>query len=202
MSWQQVNLYLPELKPKVELLGAKRAAMILLGVCVLMLLQSLVSTFDNQRLEKAVAELELQQSEQRQAIDRISANLPRSQAAMVQQEVDKLRIELQRRQRIYQLINQQNLGNSDGFSAQLVALARQHDKAISLNGFELARGGKHFDFYGQARIAEALPQYLQRLKRESAFDTTTFGDLVIERTKAGYVEFRFGPSDAFGKVEH
>ena len=131
----------------------------------------------------------LQLDNQALEIAAIRSTLPRSQAAIIQQEVDKLRLELERRQRIYQLINQQNLGNSDGFSGQLLALARQHESNISLLTFNLHAGGRQFNFTGRAKSAQAVPQYLQRLQKEKSFENTTFGHMAVERSKTGIVNF-------------
>ena len=189
MSWQQVNLYLPELKPRQELLSAKTALVISAVTCFLLVLLSIVGSVKNSELIEVSEVFKQQLDKQTLEIAAIRSTLPRSQAAIIQQEVDKLRLELERRQRIYQLINQQNLGNSDGFSGQLLALARQHESNISLLTFNLHAGGRQFNFTGRAKSAQAVPQYLQRLQKEKSFENTTFGHMAVERSKTGIVNF-------------
>lgn len=189
MSWQQVNLYLPELKPKDEVLSFNTALYLCAAVCVLLILLSIVGKVENSQLLTSTQAIQQQFDQQAQEITAIKAALPLSQAAQVQQEVDKLRLDLERRQRIYQLINQQNLGNSEGFSSQLLALARQHQKNISVQAFQINAGGKQFNFSGSAASAQAVPQYLQRLQSEASFKNSRFGHLVLERSRGASVTF-------------
>lgn len=189
MSWQQVNLYLPELQPSQELLTFNR----LLGVCVVVILalaiMSTLATFETGSLKREIEAKQAAMDQGQAAIAQVLAVLPRSQAAQVQRELDELRAELARRERIYVLINQQDVGNSDGFAGQLYALARQHQPQLALQSFALQRGGQAVDLQGEALSAEAVPQYIQRLQYEPAFERAVFGRLVLERQSSGRVTF-------------
>ncbi|BFM12070.1 hypothetical protein R50072_22230 [Simiduia litorea] len=200
MSWQQVNLYLPEFKPKTEVLSFNTAFIVCAVTCLLLAAFSVLGTVENRALYQSTQEIQLKLVTQDQDISRIKAALPRSQAALVQQEVDGLRLALERRQRIYQLISQQNLGNSDGFSSQLSALARQYQKNISVERFQIVAGGAEFNFSGKATSAQAVPQYLQRLQTEPSFDNTRFGHLVLERSPNGVITFSLSRETQISKA--
>ncbi|MBB3168767.1 hypothetical protein [Simiduia aestuariiviva] len=189
MSWQQINLYLPELQPSKELLTAKSAVGVLIFAVVLCLGLSALDIFENQHQKQKLQALRADFDAGQQRMTEVLAALPRSQAAVLQKELDEQRAELARRERIYQLIQSQNLGNSDGFSGQLQALARQHQSVLSLSAFSLLQGGQKITMAGEAKIAEAVPQYLQRLQYEPAFAQAVFGNMMIERTKSGRVQF-------------
>lgn len=189
MSWQQVNLYLPELQPSQEWLTFNR----MLGVCaaalVVLAVMSTMAVFETGSLKREIADKQAAMAQGQEAIAQLLAVLPRSQAAQVQRELDELQAELARRERIYGLINQQDVGNSDGFANQLYALSRQHQPQLALHSFALQRGGQAIDLQGEALSAEAVPQYIQRLQYEPAFERAVFGRLVLERQRSGRVTF-------------
>ncbi|UTA46588.1 hypothetical protein L1F30_10470 [Simiduia sp. 21SJ11W-1] len=190
MSWQQVNLYLPELQPERELITTQAAVSSLVAVVLLCALVSGFDWLESNRLKAELGQLQAEFTQGQQHIDELLANMPRSQAATLQRELDETRAELARRERIYELIQRQNLGNSAGFSEQLMAMARQHQPELSLTGFGLLMGGQKVALAGNAKTPEAVPQYLQRLQFEAAFKQAVFGNLLIERTGPKAVQFQ------------
>lgn len=190
MSWQQVNLFLPELQPKRELITTKGAGIALAAAVFLCALVSLFDALESRRLKAELGQLRAEYEAGQQQINSVLAAMPRSQAASLQRELDENRLEIDRRERIYQLIQRQNLGNSDGFSAQMMAMARQHQPALSISEFALRMGGQKVEMSGAAKSAQAVPQYLQRLQHEPAFEAAVFGSLLIEQEKPDRVLFR------------
>lgn len=191
MSWQQVNLYRPDLRPKKEILDAKQALFAFAVFAVLLVLTTILDAVGNTNLKRQIASLDTQIESLSQDIAVVQAQLPRSQAAAIQSEIDALRLEHERRLRIYSLIHQQNLGNSEGFSSQMIALAQQHQPAISLSLITLKNGGKQVNMTGVARVPEAIPQYLQRLQGDPAFNGVAFGSLVLDRNSSERISFSF-----------
>lgn len=201
MSWQQINLYLPELRPSEERLTARTAALGAAVVLVLLILSGLWSWGQNLRHQNRLAEL--QQSAQLidQSIVALSQSLPPSQAALLQRELDELQQQRNRRLRIYSLINAQNLGNSKGFSALMTALARQHQHGISLSAFHFMAGGEMVAMRGLAQEAAAVPRYIQRLQTEPALHGSAFGHLTVERQQTGLMAFQTGPAPALAGAQ-
>lgn len=189
MSWQQVDLYLPELRPSNDPLTIKLAAAIVGCLIFALALLTWLEISHSQNLREETAAVTQQLADTKASINALQLTLPRSQAFQVQQEIDSLELVLKQRQRILNLIDQQNLGNSDGFSVVLEAMARQHRSDLAIEGFTLAAGGNKISFLGQAKSAAAIPQYIKRLQREAALDSVSFGDLVIEQTTPARVVF-------------
>ena len=193
MSKQQINLFLPELQPRKESLSF-RQALLLAGVVAAML--GLLSVFDGMRNANLAAQLAAAQQQSTQVDQDIKAlqqRLPASQAVQLQQKLDGARQKLQQRERLFELIQQQNLGNREGFSAPMLAMARQHQQDLSVTGFALVAGGRQLHLAGQAKTAAALPQYIQRLQSEPSLQNVRFGRLVVERERARQLAFHTGP---------
>ncbi|AFU98061.1 hypothetical protein [Simiduia agarivorans] len=196
MSAQQVNLYLPELRPRREWLLSSQALLFALAFVVLLLLLSVWGGIKNADLDRELRQAKQSLVEVEAAVVAMSAKIPPSRSALIQQEIAALKAELASRERIYTLIHQQNLGNSDGFGEPLLALARQHQSNLSIDRFALAHGGRQLYLAGNAINPEALPQYIQRLQTEPSLQGARFGRLVIERENARQVRFNTGPEPA------
>lgn len=196
MSWQQINLYLPELRPSQEKLTAANAGIGTGLFLALLILAGLWTWGQNLRAQARLAQL--QQSEQavEQSIQALTRALPPSEAAALQRELDELVQQRSRRQRIFSLIHAQNLGNRQGFSGLMTALARQHQAGLALEAFQFTGGGQMIALRGQAREAAAIPQYIQRLQTESALADSAFGRLSVERQSSGLMAFQTGPAPA------
>ena len=191
---QQINLYLPEFQPRREPLQAlhilARGRRCIGADDIANTLRQLAK--QRHRGKLAAQQSELQQLEtQAQAL---RAARPKSQKLKYDRELDRLTKEVSRRERIERLIADQNLGNASGFSAQLEAMARQHITDLSLERFDLKRGGSYVELSGWTRNAETVPLYLQRLRDESSFESVGFGVLSIERKeeRRDALHFRIG----------
>lgn len=193
MSHQQVNLYLPELRPQQEWLLSTQAVVFALVFVAALLMLSVWGGIKNAGVESELQQTRQTLAEVEIALTEARANIPPSRAALIQQDIAALKSQLASRERIYALIHQQNLGNSDGFSEPLLALARQHQSNLSLNRLAITGGGRQLYLTGNALSAEALPQYIQRLQLEPSLQTTRFGRLVIERKSSRQVRFNTGP---------
>lgn len=194
MSRQQVNLYLPELRPRKELLLSSQAMVYVLMFAVLLTLLSVWGGIRNSALKGELQQMQQALAQVDAELMAATAKIPPSRAALIQQEVDQLKVELASRERIYALIHQQNLGNSEGFGEPLLALARQHQSNISIHNLELVQGGRQLYLSGSVTSAEALPQYIQRLQIEPSLQATRFGRLVLERNNGRDLAFSTGPT--------
>lgn len=195
---QQVNLYLPELRPRKEWILSAQALWVACVFVALLLALSVWGSVRNASLANQLTQLQQQLVQLEADVTEANRRIPASRAALIQQEVDKLALELASRERIHGLIHQQNLGNSDGFNEPLLAMARQHQPDLSLSAFTLAAGGRNLFLQGQATNAEALPQYLQRLQTEQSLQATRFGRLMVEREGTRLIAFSTGPESQQG----
>ena len=130
---------------------------------------------EQQRLNAQVAELtqRMQQLQQQIEAQRVDPAL--------QQEETRLQRVLARKQRILDLILDETLGNTAGFSAHLEALARSDDDSLWLEHILLDNGGHRVHLQGQSQAPDRLPDYIARLGRQPAFARVAFNYLVVQK---------------------
>jgi hypothetical protein len=118
----------------------------------------------------------------------------------LQEEVDRRNSEREVRSELLRLLSSQSLGNTQGFSPYLTALARRRVDGVWLSEIRLAEGGRELRLAGAALEPELVPRLLQYLRDEAPFAGTTFRRMRVERAPddAGYVEFRL---DTAGETE-
>ncbi len=181
---QQVNLYLPEFRPNREPL---RSHHMLWGAVVLLVLLCLYSVYDFRRNSQLRDEISHRNQEiltLEQQLTQLATLVPQDQGDKLRQDIENLEDELQRRREIAQGIGNESQGQTPGFSAQLIALARQSTDNLSLSAFSLQRGGRFVEMQGLARNPEDVPAYLQRLRNDTGFEQTGFGALRVEKSSA------------------
>ncbi|PUA27050.1 MAG: MSHA biogenesis protein MshI [Cellvibrio sp. 79] len=177
---QQINLYLPEFQPNREPL---RSIHMLWGFAVfigLLLLTTYLSAQSNRefadQLEKSRAHLEQLKSQ----VAQLDQQRPQSNLADLDAQSLRLTQELSRREQIFEVIANKNIGNNTGFSAHLQALGRQSLETLSLDAFSLLAGGNYLEFAGKTRSVDQVPLYIQRLRSEAVFAQSAFGVLHAE----------------------
>lgn len=178
---QEINLYLPEFRPRSEPLNARHMGIVVLVVLLAIVLWSFWSLARTSQLETDLElERETLQGVQEQ-VQTLTAQLPARRGASVEQQMVQLRSEVQRREQILRLITRQNLGNAEGFSLQLQTLARQSMKDLALSRVSLLSGGSYVELVGRVRQPELVPVYLQRLRAEQSFAQVGFGVIDVAR---------------------
>ena len=130
---QQVNLYLPEFQPNQAPLMATQMAAIGGGFALLLLLMSLVVSWQNRSTAEEVAALQVEVDRLKTRSQQLRNQRPKSQKAKLEREIADLQQKLTRRQRLESLMADQELGNAEGFSAQMESLASQSLSTLSLS---------------------------------------------------------------------
>ena len=180
---QQINLYLPEFQPNREPL---RSVQMLWGLgifLVLLMIVSLLSASANRERAQALEASRAQLEQLKTQVAQLERQRPRNNLADLDEQIVRLTQELDRREQIFTIIANKNLGNNSGFSAHLQALGRQSLDTLSLSVFSLQRGGNYVEFAGKAQSADQIPLYLQRLRAEPVFAQSAFGVLNLEPVK-------------------
>lgn len=180
---QQIDFYLDEFKPQREPLMAHHLAMALAVVVVLLTVFSVFKGASLTTLADTEEQLSSQNNNLTSQVETLRAQIPESRQQELDAELNGLKIQLYRRQQIRQLINRLNLGNAQGFSEQMHAMARQYLPELSLDAFSLSNGGGYLEFSGWSSEASHIPLYLQRLRSEESFERTKFGVLNVERSE-------------------
>lgn len=178
---QQVNLYLPEFQPRRVWLDVPQMGAALGLVLLLIIAMVFFSAARTDQLSEAL-EAEREQLEALQSqVQALAAELPARRGKNIDEQVAQLRADVARREQILRLITQQNLGNADGFSEQLVSLARHVPDDLALSAFSLQAGGQYVELFGRVRQPEIVPLYLQNLRRDRSFSDVRLGVLEVAR---------------------
>lgn len=180
-SSQQINLYVPALRREPPPLHAQ----MLLELCAIFLVVLVVWGGVNSWRAVAIRnDIEAVNVQVKLASDQLQAlqgQRPVSQSERLDRQIQQLETAIEQHRVIGSLIQAQNLGNANGFSAHLTGLARQYEAGVSLQGFELSAGGREVQMQGVTDQAEQVPRYLAKLRAEPALTEARFGVLTIER---------------------
>lgn len=188
---QQINLYLPEFQPNHEPLRSIHMLWGLAGFVVLLVLLMISSIHTNTtlqaQLENDRAQLEKLNAQLKQMIE----SRPKSNLVALDEEILMLTNGLTRRNQIFGIVANKNLGNNLGFSEHIKALGRQSIDTVSLDVFSLQQGGSYVEFAGKAAAADQIPLYVQKLRSEPVFEQVGFGVLNVAKTAdaSGALEF-------------
>lgn len=191
---QQINLYLPELRPQPDYLST-RNALIFIGVFfLLLLLGSVYATYRNAQLESEIASLEEHKHATEQKIAALDRKPVDQQKRELEYRITAAREALRNRQRLIEVLQGETLGNHEGFSAQIAALAELAPAGVALERFTVTAGGRDVRMVGKSRTTENIPLYLNMLRQHPAFEQSGFGELAIRRNAPWY-EFTVNHSD-------
>lgn len=178
---QQINLYTQAFRPVREPLMAVHILAIVVAGAVLMTLLSVWAWQQGRALQHSVAELDIELAETEQRVVVLRAQKRKSAGAKIDKEIEQLQLQVKKRLQIKRLIQNQNLGNAQGFSAQLTAMAEQSPNDLSVQQFGFDDGGSYISMAGWVKTADAVPRYLQLLRADPAFLKTRLGVLTVER---------------------
>ena len=189
---QQVNLYLPIFRRQKKILSAltivQISSIFLLVFCTIYIYGEIrLNSFEGQliELESNLGVLSEEVTKlQRQATDDSGSQL-------LENEIARLTNELSNRQRIQGLLSNRILGNTNGLSAYLEVIARQHVQGTWLTSISIAEGGAALSLKGRTLTSELVPVYLDRLATESLLNGMSFNVLEMIRPEdpSNYFEF-------------
>ncbi|MGH8202681.1 MAG: hypothetical protein ACREVO_20325 [Steroidobacteraceae bacterium] len=178
---QQINLY-QETAPAWRPFGSATLALAAAAVCCCFVAIWGFGTWQVDRLQRSVDELQQQQSAQQTMLSSLrSQSVAGSDAADLTSRVQQLSAELAARERALALLQQGAAGNTSGFSAPLAALARHPMQGLWLQQITLSDLTGSTSLAGQVVDPDWLPRYLHVLATEPALANIRFDSLVIER---------------------
>lgn len=198
---QQVNLYLPELRPRREWLSAEFAVLACVGFIALLLIAQLVTTYRANSLDEQITGQEARVATLEAQVARLKQASTAAGTPSLDETIAQLETAIANRQKVGRILAGQNVGNARGFHANLQALAQQSQDDLALERFTFSRGGGYVEMRGQARSATAVPLYLQRLKQSAAFGQARFGLLSVtsENSSGSVVEFALGYDNIYAQ---
>lgn len=179
--YQQVNLYQPIFRKQRQVFSAVTLAQAAALIAVALLGLYSFSRFKLMGLEAEVGQLEAREKALTSQLGRIDPNLGGNRRAEAEQEIKQLNATLLDQQRLIDVLRDQPLGTTDGFSRYLAALGRQHTPEPWLTDITINGATRAIELAGHSVRAELVPEYLQHLGRETALTGQRFDRLDIER---------------------
>lgn len=201
---QQINLYQPIFRKQRQTFSARVIFAITGAVSVALLAIHGLGWWQVTRLETEAAQLE----GRARALEARLASVDQTGAIERRKEIDA-KIEHMNdawlaQQRLVEVLHEQPLSSTQGFSRYLAALARRHTKGLWLTEVSINGRTAAIELAGRALEPELVPEYLQSLSHEPALSGQRFDRLEIERSEGeADVAFRVSSLAAeHGEHEH
>jgi len=178
---QQINLYQRQFRPQTRMFPAW---FMLQAVGILVFGMLLMTLFAQQRIDGIERELEIVARQESVVLDRLQnigplINAVTGETNWSEQLDDSLRM-LSERQAVLNLIQGSTLGDTQGFSRHMRALARQDLDGLWLTHIVLSALGDKTRLEGRAIQAELIPLYVQGLTAETPFVEQRFHHFQID----------------------
>ena len=192
MSLQQVNLYQDELKTlKLKFSAATlvQLSAMLLVICSII---AGIRYVQLQQQQSALVEVQQNKNIAMAELQKIQAELStrKKDEDLAKKIIDRTK-ELANKQNVYNILSQDEFGNTDGFIEYVSGLARQRVDGLWLTKIRISSGGSDIALHGTTSKPALLPKYLQRLSDEKAFSGTEFQNLLMARKekKSQWLDF-------------
>lgn len=185
---QQINLYQPILRREKKVFSAVTMLQILAGLAALMLLLFAFNRWQLAQLEIEHARLAAQEQELAGRVAEMSRSLQaRPESRELRRRVEEARRELELKRRLAELMQRRPGAAGAGFAEAFAALARQRVGGLWLTGVELENAGdeRHVALRGMASKAELVPELVQQLGEEPAFQGLRFRRLRVYQPEDG-----------------
>lgn len=173
---QQINLLLPELRPRFDWLALPVVAAA--SLCLLALVVAYVVAGNLRGSELALRERGLKN--ELAAVQQESQALAQALGArrgdpLLPQRVDLARLEVDQRRQVLDLLASGSFGATQGFAGVFQGFSRQIVKGVWLVGFSVA--GPEIEIRGRLTDPGLLPAYVGRLNEDPAFAGRRFAAL-------------------------
>lgn len=173
---QQINLLLPELRPRFDWLALPVVAGAAMAVLVLIVALSSLAALKSRDLQSRDSEQAARLTAAQQQIQVLGQALGARQAdARLPAEIEAMRLAVTQRQEVMAVINQGAVGQNGGFSGLLQGFSRQMVDGVWLVAFTFA--GKNIEIRGRLSDPALLPKYIKHLNDEPAFAGRRFAAL-------------------------
>jgi len=209
---QQLNLFNPIFLRQKKYFSARTLVRALGIVLVALIALHAFQRAQLAGLEKQLADAERQMQETQQQFAEFSAQAKRGPSKVLGDEATRLEAQLKAEEALLAGLDSGALGNTEGFSHYLTALARQTVSGLWLTGFTASGTDGPLAIRGRLLRPELLPSYIRLLNREEALRGRGFAELKLTaqeeklappsndgQTKGAtvrYVEFTLGASKA------
>lgn len=176
---RQINLYTPAFRRRPKLFSAlwTVAAAVLIVAGALAYYAWEDRQVKDLRTRRIEAEAQLKQLREQLVGLGKTAQKPRSKA--LEEQVARAEALLKSRQELFGELQSGEIGNREGYSKYLVALARQHVEGVWLTGIEISGSHSDLTIEGRTVRADLLSEYIKLLRREEALRGKSIGTLAL-----------------------
>ncbi len=192
---QQINLYQPMFRKQKVVFSAM--TMLQAGIFFLILFSSLYAYQSNKvgNYKKQLVSIDQELIQLGAQVAKLTSP-KKSKSKLIENEINKLRKELEQRQRISQVLSGRSFGNSSGFSSYLEAFAKGHVQGTWLTSVNIKSGGSLLDLKGKTLSSELVPVYIQNLVEDESLQGSSFNVMELARVDVidGETELNFSIS--------
>jgi len=179
--YQQINLYQPIFRKQRQVFSATTMSQALGIVIVALLAIYVYGALQVGDLEVEVVQLEGREKALTTQLARIDPRLSQNRREEVEEELRRLNATLLDQQRLVEVLRDDPLGSTQGFSPYLAALGRQRTPELWLTELAINGGSGAIELAGRSTRPDLVPEYLQRLGREAVLVGQQFDRFEIER---------------------
>jgi hypothetical protein len=208
---QQINLFNPAFSKRREWFSA---ASLVQALAVLVLIMISVYGYQYSQvmaLDKKIQSGATSLTQEQARLARVAAeHAPRQKDAVLEKRAADLEQQLKGEEEVLEVLQNGNLGNTQGYSGYMRAFARQTVNGLWLTEFGIKGAGKEMFLGGRTLRPELVPAYIRRLNQEGATQGRDFAALEMQRPKTeaaskdkplrvpNYLEFRLHSGTAGG----
>lgn len=169
----RLNLYTPDLAPKLDLLSLNSVVGMCSAVAILLTLVWAALAWNGHGLSDELRVMQNQQRQLQAEVDSLKLALEnRKPDSVLESKVASKQKVLERQERLLQEFAKREVIKTQGFAPLLTDLASQSKGDLWLSGIEVSETDMLLD--GQVNRPEAFPQWLQRLANTRSFTGKTF----------------------------
>lgn len=186
---QQINLYLPEFRPKRDWLTFNLSVIYVGALVACMLGYQLIVWRSEQHWRERVTDAETQSQTLAEEVAQLKSKPASQSREAYEQKTAQLRATIANREALAQVIGGQAFGNRQGFSQYFRAISENWLEGIALTEFGLTHGGQFATLSGEATQAELVPLFIGGLRADAVFADARFGLLSLQDSGEGTITF-------------
>lgn len=198
----QINLFNPIFLKKKKVFSAaalfQAFGLVFLGAILVLIYAAYQSKELNKSADIVTAQLHV--AEAQVAKLRAMARPPGANVAL-ENSLARLEADIKNRQKIATILQKSDFGNTKGYSAYMVAFARQIPAGLWLTGFNITGGGNEIALQGRSLKPELVPNYVNQLKLEAIMQGKSFSALQMQLPTMATASVQ-GKTDSGKSVEY
>lgn len=189
--YQQVNLYQPIFRKPRQIFSAVTMLQSIAVVVVALMAIYIWGLMGVLGLEAESVLLEGREKAFATQLASLDPSSSEQRRREVEAELKRLNETLVDQQKLIEVLREQPLGTTEGFSEYLAALARRHERGLWLTRIKINGSTEAIELVGRSIDPELVPQYLLRLGQEEALVGQRFDRFEITRQPGeAMVDFR------------